>query len=362
MRIHQLVHTLSYGDAISTEVLSLQRCFQMMGFASEVFAIHVHPKLKGRARNYKELEKEDFDEVILHYSLGSPLNEVYRSRSASRRSLVYHNLTPAKWFHGVNPRIAHDIEKGLEELPELLRLSDRILADSRFNSEELRSLEFESTVLELPIDPSRWDVESNTGIASVVESDPAIHLLHVGRLAPNKCIEDIVKVFYFLNRYVEKRSKLWLVGIDTDTELYAFAVKRLVHELNLEDCVNFVGCLADSELKALYQSASAYICMSEHEGYCLPVIEAMYFGLPVIAYASSALPDTVGSGGILVREKRFPEIAELVSFLCTDLDYRNKLKAAGTNRVAQLSFDIFRGRVAEVFGEGNLAQAVGDRR
>lgn len=347
--INQLVHTLSYGDAISGEVFALQRCFRGLGWNSEIYAINIHPNYKGLALDYQDLPERSDADILLHYSLGSPLNDLYLKKSRSKRILIYHNLTPAEWFAGVNPRIVSDIEKGRKELPILCSASDLLLADSQYNSTELRKLGFSASVLELPLDPQKWEIETNPGIYSLVRQEPAIHLLHVGRLAPNKCIEDIIRIFYFLHHYISKQSRLWLVGIDIDTELYSFALKRLVLDLKLEQAVNFTGCLADSELKALYQSASVYLCMSEHEGFCLPLVEAMFFGLPVIAFASSAVPDTIGNGGLLVTEKKHADLAELVALIHSDLELRQQLICSGKERVRELSFEKFEQRVLAVF-------------
>lgn len=360
MQIHQLVHTLSYGDAISGEVLALQRCFRAMGFESEIFAINVHPKYEGMAHDYRQFDPKFLGEVVLHYSLGSPLNELYLALSRATRTLIYHNLTPAHWFKGVNPRIVSDIEDGLRELPQLCRGTSRLLADSAFNAGELKALGFDAAVLPLPLDAAKWSIDANPGIYSLVKSEPGIHLVHVGRLAPNKCIEDIIKVFYFLHHHINRQSRLWLVGIDIDTELYSFALKRMVNEFKLDQAVSFVGCLADSEVKALYQAASVYICMSEHEGFCLPVLEAMQFGLPVIAYESSALPETVGSGGILFSEKRIAEIAELIDRIYLDKELRRRLVDAGHARAAEFSYEKFEERVRTAFSTKISSHAVGD--
>ena len=217
---HQLVHTLSYGDAISGEVLALQRVFRVQGRLSEIYSINTHPKLKGQARDYRELDPAFDGELILHYSLGSPLNACYAAAHSATRTLIYHNLTPAHWFAGVNPRLVLDIEEGIKALPQLCLISKRLIADSKFNAGELAGLGFEARVLELPIDPSRWEIEANPGIAKIVRDKGGVHVLHVGRLAPNKCVEDVIKSFYYLRRYVKHNSHLWLVGIDIDTELY----------------------------------------------------------------------------------------------------------------------------------------------
>ncbi len=355
--IHQLVHTLSYGDAISTEVLALQRSLLSHGIVSEIYAINVHPKYVGRARSYTELPSSERADLLLHYSLGSPLNQLYREWRGGRRSLVYHNITPPKYFRSINDRVADDIEAGLADLPALCALSDTLIADSRFNASELQALGFSSEVLELPIDPGRWDLPRNEGLYSIVNRTPGLHLLHVGRLAPNKQIEDIIKTFYFLHYHVLKtgcngtvprQSKLWLVGIDTDTELYSYALKRLVDELRLTHAVEFVGCLADEEVRALYEACSVYLGMSEHEGFCLPLIEAMHFGLPVVAYGAGAVADTVGTGGVVVSEKRHAEIAELVAELGSDTPLRQRMIEAGKKRMAAFSFENFSRRVGEV--------------
>jgi len=354
--IHQFVHTLSYGDAISSEVLALRRCFRELGLKSEIYCINVHPRYKGEAHDYRDFVGEngsDFpDTVILHYSLGSPLNDLYMSLTKATRSLIYHNLTPPHWFEGINPRIVADIKRGQEELPNLCRNTHNLIADSHFNAGELKELGFSASVLELMIDPARWDVPANPGIAALLKDNPGIHLLHIGRFAPNKKIEDILKTFYFLHHHINKNSRLWLAGIDIDTELYSFAIKRLADELRLSHAITFAGCLDDTEIRSLYENATVYICMSEHEGFCLPVIEAMHFGLPVIAYDGSALTDTVGRGGIFVKEKRHPEIAELINNIATNQEFRSVLVAKGKERVSELLFDGFKERVVAVFGIG----------
>jgi len=356
---HQLVHTLSYGDAISGEVLALRSCFRSIGYESEIYCINVHPRYKGQTKDYLSLEDSFNGVVILHYSLGSPLNALYLGLVRAQRVLLYHNVTPAHWFKGVNPRVMRDIESGLAELPSLCRVSNRLLADSTFNADELAALGFPATVLPLPVDgpssvssddqrhdTSRWAQDPNAGILSLLQGDPSLHLLHIGRIAPNKRIEDILKIFYFLHHYVEPKSKLWLVGIDIDTELYSFALKQFVYQLGLEKAVIFTGGVSDEEVLAFYQAASVYCCMSEHEGFCLPVVEAMRASLPVIAYASGAIPETIGNGGILVRKKHPHLIAELIVRVHKDAPLRASLVAEGLERVEALSYTKFTERVA----------------
>lgn len=346
--IHQLVHTLSYGDAISTEVTALQRVLRGLGFESEVFAIHEHPNLRGQSIPYHRLAERGDGDLILHYSLGSPLNGIYANWRGGKRTLIYHNITPAKWYSSINQRVAQDIEVGLRELPELCRMSDSLWADSPYNAAELRELGFEAEVVELLVDPARWDGARNEGLYRSVKDSPGIQVLHVGRMAPNKCIEDIIKSFYFTVKYVDPQARLRLVGIDTDTELYSFSLRELANYLGIGYAVEFVGALSDSEVRSMYEASDVYLCMSEHEGFCLPLIEAMRFELPIIAFAAGAVPDTLGAGGVLVREKRHAEIGALIAEVAKPGALRERLIAAGRERVSDFSYQRFERRVSEL--------------
>lgn len=350
MQVYQLIHTLSYGDAISGEALAMQRCLNELGHQGKIFALNTHERYQGLTENIEQFPCDFNGIVILHYSLGSPLNALYRSLDNAKRAIIFHNLTPEKYFSGINPRVAKDISKGWHELPELCKLSNWVISDSSYNSSELSQYGISSEVLPLPFDPARWQEEANSGIAGLIQSDPGVHLLHVGRLAPNKCIEDILKTFYFLHHHITRNSRLWLVGIDIDTELYSFGLKRLAKELLIDEFVNFTGPLSDAEIQSLYKNCSAYLGMSEHEGFCVPLIEAMHFGLPVLAYDCSAVGETVGAGGILFKEKRYPQLAQLIWQVSTPGELRSQLISSGLEQVAGFSFESFKARISNLLG------------
>ncbi len=347
---YQLVHTLSYGDAISTEVLALDQAFKELGHRSKIFAINVHPRHKGKALSYKELGSEQKpDLLILHYSIGSELNEVYGNFQGGRRYIIYHNVTPPEWFKRVNPFLVRRTAEGLKELEELIKLSDGVIADSNFNADEVRDFCDGVEVLPLPLSKLRWEAEANRGISNLLKDGGGINFLHVGRVAPNKCIEDIIKIFFFYHHYHNKDSRLWLVGIDADTELYSYSLKRLCLELSLEGRVNFTGCMDDTEVRALYEGCDFYICMSEHEGFCLPVLEAAYFGLPVLAYRAGAVPETLGSAGVLVESKDYAYLAALLHNILQDTPLLGALSRAGKERARLFTYERFFERVKELF-------------
>jgi L-malate glycosyltransferase len=344
--LHQLVHTLSYGDAISTEVLALQEALHGLGYRSEIFALHEHPNYRGRTHQIEKLYDEKDASVILHYSLGSVLNQVYADWERGGKILIYHNITPPHWYRSINQRVASDIEQGIKELPSLCAISDAIWADSHFNAKELQGFGVnEVQVLDLLVSSSRWSRARNESLYSSIANHAGCQVLHVGRLAPNKCVEDIIKSFYFLLKYIDPMSRLRLVGIDTDTEMYSFSLRELADRLGIGHAVEFTGALSDEEVRALYEASDVYVCMSEHEGFCLPLIEAMHFELPVVAFSAAAVPETLGDAGVLVYEKRHAEIAQLLALVCRDAEIRCDLITKGRAQVARYSASAFSKRI-----------------
>ena len=351
MVINQLVHTLSYGDAISGEVMAICRILRAKGIKSEIFAINTHEKLEGWTRHYSELPSGE-QTLIHHYSLGSPLNDIYISAAKARRITVYHNLTPDFWFQGYNVRVVEDLKQGRAELPKVLAASEKILADSTYNKIEVVDLGFPNCeVLPLLIDDSKWaGILPNDGIAAALKGHGGVNLLHVGRIAPNKRLEDILKAFYFYHHKINQKSRLWLVGSDIDTEIYSFELRMLISELRLKEAVTLTGSVAETELRAFYENSDAYLCMSEHEGFCVPLLEAMHFGVPIVAFGACAVPETLGAAGVVFTEKDFPRVAELLNIVITDEQLKAQLIAAGRERVTSFGENAFAAKLSQLLG------------
>ncbi|MGH7805551.1 MAG: glycosyltransferase family 4 protein [Candidatus Binatia bacterium] len=348
--VHQLVPNLAVGDAISQQVLALRAMLRRLGFASEVFAEHVHSTLTNEARPAKEVRAIDPEAVLVyHFSIGSEVTDFYRLLP-NRRVLVYHNITPPEFFRGVNEKVAALCARGRDELAALRPTATMALADSEFNRGELVELGYMKTaVLPIVLDPSRFD---HAPVAKLERPyrDGHVNFLHVGRVVPNKKLEDVLKVFWFYRRKINPDSRLFLVGIDTDTEIYSFALRELVDELALPGVV-FAGGVSPRELVTYYRLAHVYLCMSEHEGFCAPLVEAMHFGVPVVAYAAGAVPETVGDGAVLVREKRFAEIAEVVAMVLEDEGLRGRLVERGRARAAAFTAEALLPRLRELLPE-----------
>jgi len=348
--LHQLVPNLAFGDAISQQALTLRRMLREAGLVSEIFAEHVDVRLSGEARPHREMRGNAGDDVavLYHFSIGSALTDLYRLLSGPR-ALVYHNITPPEFFRGVNPQVAALCARGREELAALRAHSTLALADSEFNRRELVELGFERTaVFPIVLDPERLRLPPVSRLERPYR-DGHVNFLHVGRLVPNKRIEDVLKVFYFYRRRINPDSRLFLVGIETDMEIYAVALRQLIHDLGLSG-VAFPGRVTQRELVTYYRLAHVYLCMSEHEGFCAPLVEAMHFGVPVIAYAAGAVPETLGDAGALVLRKDFAEIAELAGLICEDPALREEMAAAGRARAAAFLPETIAPRVRELIG------------
>jgi glycosyltransferase involved in cell wall biosynthesis len=343
----QLVPNLAFGDAISGQAMTLRRMFRAMGLRSEIYAENVDVALRGEARSLARLREEAGDAVVMfHFSIGSAASDVFRLLP-NRRVLVYHNITPPEFFRGVNPTVAALCASGRAELRALGKHCVLAVADSEFNRRELEELGYPNTaVLPIVLDPDRYAVRPVAALERPYR-DGHVNFLHVGRLVPNKRIEDVLKVFYFYRRRINPESRLFLVGIDTDMEIYAVALRQMIHDLGISG-VAFPGRVSQRELVTYYRLAHVYLCMSEHEGFCVPLVEAMHHGVPVIAYAAGAVPETLGDAGALVVRKDFPEIAELAAVVVEDQKLRTSMIAAGRESARRFLPEVVAPRLAEL--------------
>jgi glycosyltransferase involved in cell wall biosynthesis len=250
--------------------------------------------------------------------------------------LIYHNVTPSEYLEHVSHELARQMQQGRDELPEFRDTVRLALAVSEFNRQDLVAAGYPHTgVLPIALDESRYTVDSNPAL--VHKYDDWINLLFVGRIAPNKRQDDLIKVFYFYH-HIQPKSRLFLVGQAWDpAKRYWDQLRGMVEYLELGDAVHFTGHVSFGDLVTYYRLADAFVCMSEHEGFGKPLIESMYFDVPVIAYAAAAVPYTLGDAGVLVYRKDYPLIAELIDLLLTDESLLEKLLAGQRNR-----FEAFR--------------------
>ncbi len=322
-RIHQFHPSISYGDAITDEMLSIQRIIRGWGLRSEIYALHIDPKMRQQTRHYRKMARDfsDKDVLLMHYSIGS---EVFDNieELPGRKVLMYHNITPPEFFSDFNVRYYASTDWGRRELKNLVGKVELALADSAFSCHELDETGFEKTgVLPIILDFSRYDAAVPDRRLMSAYEDGKTNVIFVGRVSPNKKQEDIIKAFHVYQRFINPESRLILVGSHKGLESYRGALLQLIDRLGVKDVI-LTGHVTFEELVAYYRLANVFLVLSEHEGFCVPLLEAMHFDVPIIAYNATAVPDTLGDAGVLVNKKDYLMIAEAINLLVKKEDFR----------------------------------------
>jgi len=257
---------------------------------------------------------------VFHFSIGSASGRLIH-HALDRLVIVYHNITPAHFFVGFHGHLAGLCYHGRRELEAFAERTALGLGDSEFNRRELEAAGYQRTAV-LPI---VLDWQSYAGPVSPVVrrlyADERTNLLFVGRIIPNKRIDDLIRSFAFYQRHIDPKSRLLLVGDYRGHERYHRRLLELIEALRVKNVV-LTGHVSQDDLLAYYEAADVFVCLSEHEGYCVPLVEAMNAGVPVIAYAAGAVEETLDGGGVLLREKPPELVAELAHALVTDAALR----------------------------------------
>jgi glycosyltransferase involved in cell wall biosynthesis len=343
IRIHQVLATLGYGDAIGHEVLGIQRVLRGAGYQSEIFVETADYRLEPQTRDYRELV--DFsrpDNLLLHhFSLGSKASRTAYALP-DRMALIYHNITPPEYFIGVHRTLARQTFRGRRELRAYAERCDLAMGDSEFNRQDLEALGFPRTAV-LPVVPdfSHLDFEPNWLAAGEFDDDWT-NIVFVGRMIANKKIEDLIRWFHAYHTVFNARSRLLLVGAQTQFERYVASLHHLVATLGTPH-VHFVGHVTDEELVALYEIADLFLCASEHEGFCVPLVEAFYKQVPVLAYAATAVPSTMDGAGVLFEDRDPLHVARLIDTIVSDAALQDRIVAGQLAAVDRLCSKDFAG-------------------
>jgi glycosyltransferase involved in cell wall biosynthesis len=360
-RIDQLIPAIIEHDAVSNHTFEAQRLLRELGFESEIYAGIIGPGAEGRVERISELpERADGRQWLLYQSsIGSPVAEVF-ARHAAPKLLDYHNITPAALVERWIAPLADESRLGRRQLGELAPLVHGALADSSFNAEELVATGFQEVrVVPVLIDAANLEAEPEPrrlAALAAAKSRGGSDWLFVGQLGAHKAQHDVIKAFSSYRRLYDPAARLHLVGREMG-HAYADALRRFIATLHLADAVSLPGSVSPAELVAYYQSADVFVCCSDHEGYCAPIIEAMARGLPVVAYRAGAVPDTVGAGGVLLDDKHPVLVAAAVDEVLRDDAVRERLAAAARRQAARHTL----ARAREAFCsaiEGHLARPV----
>jgi glycosyltransferase involved in cell wall biosynthesis len=279
--------------------------------------------------------------ILYHASTHSDMTGwLIDAASAGQTILVdYHNITPAEYFAAWEPPAAHSMRLGREQLARLAPHVAGGLADSGYNADELAGFGVKNPVacpILLDLDEYHQDPDPDT-VARL--SRPGPQWLFVGRVAPNKCQHDVIAAFAAHRRLYQPGSRLAIVGSVTSAR-YQRELERLAADLGVAGAVEFAGSTPFRELLAYFRRADVFVCLSEHEGFCVPVVEAMELGVPVVAFSSSAVTETVADAGVLLDRKDPLEVAVAVESLLSDQDRRRATVEAGRARAATFSLPV----------------------
>ena len=333
--IHQITAGYANGDAISNEARVLREVIRGWGFESQIYC--------ERNRTLPELRKDigdladlpghitPDDVVMLHLSIGCDANLRF-SELNCRKVIRYHNVTPSVYFRALNENIANQLAKGRDHVEMLAGVADINTAVSGYNAGELEAAGYSDVqVIPLVLDLDRLTDKPDRKVLQDM-NDGSTKILFVGRMAPNKCIEDLLSAFYYFQKYVNPNSRFIHVGSFAGVEQYLALMESRKRELDLVDA-GFYGSVPESHLRAYYQSANLFLSMSEHEGFCIPLMEAMNVDLPVLAFDSSAVSETMDNAGVLFKEKKFECIAEMMGRMTSDFDLRKAIVDEQRERV-----------------------------
>jgi glycosyltransferase involved in cell wall biosynthesis len=337
MNVHQVLSGAGPFDAITTEALEFRARFRGWGWGGQDFAARIAPGINGSIDQLGRLAPAPQDVVLIHHSAGSPRLERLLALP-NPKLLLYHNVTPATWLWDHAPLVAVHCAIGREQLPELVAAVDVAAADSDFNAGELRALGAQRTeVIPLLLDRDRLRVRARRPRAP--GQGPAI--LFVGRLSPHKRQDEVIRAFALYRRYREPTARLMLVG-DPITPGYAELLRGLADTL-APGAVSIETGLSEAELADRYGHADAFLCLSEHEGFCIPVVEAFQFSVPVVARPIGAIPEVAGDAALFVEDDDLALVAELLHLAVTDQELRAELTRRGRARLEEFAPD----RVAE---------------
>lgn len=339
MRIFQLVNTLVFGDAIGNEVLAMHKVLMSYCGETQIFACNI-----GRNINYSYVNRIDKlpklrhdDVIIYHLCEASIINEMVKTLKC-KKIAVYHNMTPATFFERFDVVFSYMQKIARAHIGELKNTFDLCIADSNYNKNDLISQGFdEKKIKVVPVIIPTFEYTDNIEKVDEYYNDDLLNIIFVGRIVPNKKQEDIIRIFAYYQKYINANSRLTLIG-SPFTQDYLKALKRYVKDLEIEN-VNIKSGLSFNDIKRIYKSADIFLCMSEHEGFCVPLIEAMLFDVPIVAYDKTAVSETLGLDGVLLDTKEPCIVANVINEIVKNQEFRQEILQYQRNRVKEFNYD-----------------------
>ena len=341
MKIIQVMPTVSFGDAVSNDARAISKVISEMGYKTGIYAENIDPKIKDPDVNkIAKLPKiADDDIVIFNHSTGTDICYNLPEMNG-RKMMIYHNITPPHFFEPYNPVAATLTKKGYEGTKYLSDKIEYVMAVSRYNGEDLKAMGYNCPMYVRPIliPFEDYEKEPDADVIKQYSGDGYTNIVFVGRIAPNKKQEDVIRAFAYYKKHINNKSRLIIVGNDGGMERYSKCLKSYAEALMVEDVI-FTGQISFKAILAFYKVADVFLCMSEHEGFCVPLVEAMFFDVPIIAYDSSAIADTLGGSGVLIKDKDPVFVSMLIDRIVKDKELREQIVAKQRERLKDFSYE-----------------------
>jgi glycosyltransferase involved in cell wall biosynthesis len=350
--VHQLIPSFAPRDAVGNHTLQVQGVLRELGFESEIYVANARPEVTRLCHPYRELEREKGAWLLYQASIGSPVADWILDRD-DPLLVNWHNITPASIFGPWEPHVGVELDWGRRQMRALAPRTRLAIAVSSYNEQELVEMGYPATaVVPILLDTTTFEKRVDSRALARLEH-PGTVWLFVGRIAPNKAQHDLVKAFSVYRQAYDPDARLRLVG-GSSSHAYSTALGDYIAALELTPYVELCGDVPDGVLAAHYRAADVYVSASDHEGFGVPLLEAMHHRLPVVAFGSTAVPETVGAGGLVLPDKSPATVAAAVRRVVTDPALRDQLVAAGVRRVEDFDLATNRRRFADL-----VAQVVG---
>ena len=333
MIIEQFLPAFHYGDAIGNSTLRFHEYLVSKGIDSRIIALTIDDNLKDRAVLFRDYRENPESLKILHFAIPSELTD-YFLNIGGKKAMIYHNITPSHFFIDYSDELVKITIEGRNQLKRLRNCFDVVIADSRYNAEELREYRFENiSVFPIMVDLDDYSRPHSVAFANLF-SDERKNIIFVGRITPNKKIEHLIRVLFFFKKYISPSIRLVIAGKTDTLPKYYYSLVDLASRflLTSEDIV-FTGHIPQDELRAVYRLGDLFVSLSEHEGFCLPLIESCFFGIPVIAYDTGAVSETLGGSGIIVKELKYEYVAGMIHQVLSDSGLHSRLREQGKKRI-----------------------------
>lgn len=353
MKIIQLLPTIAYGDAVGNDTMALREALLEFGYETHIYAENIDGRrTEDFIHHYTELPRLEKDDVILyHFSTGSLAMTNILQESVCRKVMVYHNITPGHFFEDYDPGMKALVDGGREELASLKGVFEACLCDSSYNMDDLKSIGYDCPMSVLPIliPFEDYDKAPSKKVIAEFKDEGYTNFLFVGRVAPNKKQENIIRAFAYYHNHYNEKSRLFLVG-NTSLGKYMQRLALYAAKLGLADEIKFTGAVPFSDILAFYSIADIFLCMSEHEGFCVPLLEGMHFNIPVLAYGEAAVTETMGTGTGRLDDNSPAYVAACADYVLQHQDAREKLLAAQRKCLKNFDNEAIKAKFRQILG------------